>query len=340
MKRIILLILIAIFLVFGCTRQTKENESVLETQINENIIENNSEITSNWRESPQLDDNFCNEFIDIFRFTFYHNERVSDKFRYFETTLSENTPLYEVDGDENTLIKILPSQTKITILARENSWDNRYYLIKVDGDDKLWSGWIQGKYISNKVNKEIDNTHYGDKFLKVLSMGVSTRNDIFVNQTGWMGEFIVVKNTGEILLRLTMEELVNINSDAVDGSIIGWSDNNTKIWFDCNMDSHTACFGIIDIEKLTYKLLDRPPHFGSYQGAIDFDTGRIYYSDYYFQFDMEGARQTKESGQIFTLYSYNFFTEELTKIDTNIGEGFRINFDKISGFTYEKENNY
>ena len=83
-------------------------------------------------------------------------------------------------------------------------------------------------------------------------------------------------------------------------------------------------------------ILECPPHFGSYQYRIDFDSGIIFYTDYRFQFDTESARQTKKSGATFHLYSYNFFTNELAIIDTNIGEGFTIDFSPEQGFTYKR----
>ena len=182
------------------------------------------------------------EFMDIFQFTINSgNQIVSDLLRYFETTLDIETPMYEIDGDETSLIKYLPMQTEITILAVNNSRDDRHYLIKTKDDPNIWSGWIKSGFINDELNAQINNRS-GGRFLWMTLEGRSTRNNVFAVQTGWMGEFIIVNNTGEIIGRIRQEEIIKIVSDAVDGGITGWSNDNTKIWFSCYMDSYTTNF--------------------------------------------------------------------------------------------------
>jgi hypothetical protein len=280
------------------------------------------------------------DFIDIYSFSKYNNEYLSDRLRYFEAVLFEDTILYEIDGNENSFIEIIKAGTEIIILAKNNSRNNLFYLIKLIDDNNLWNGWIKKDSVPQNINEEIANIPYREKSLKTLLQDVSIKNNIFVNHTSWMGEFIVVKKNGEIICRVPDEEIMKVNEDAVDGSVIGWSTDHSKIWFKCNMDAYVACFGIIDVNTGEYSVFERPPSFGSHQMAINFDNGEIYYTDYRFQFDTETGQATKKSRTIFHLYSYNFFTKEFNEIDTNIGEGFKINFDKNNGFIYEKTDFY
>jgi hypothetical protein len=342
-----IIIIFLIFLFSSCEKSNAENkaeneitseselsffgsdmEPILVDKIETGVIWYNTDIT----------DIICNGFIDIYQFTYYVNQQISERLRYFETVLYDETPLYNIDGDAASFIKNLPSKTEIIILAKNNSRNDRFYLVKTKDSLNLWDGWIQSKYIGDNLNSEIDNIPYREKILNTLLTGVSTRDNLFADQTGWMGEFIFVRNNGEIICRVKHEEIIKIEPNAVDGRIIGWSKDNEKIWFYCNMDAYTVCFGIIDINLKRYAILDRPPSFGSNQYAIDIDTGIIYYTDYRFQFDQDTAKATKESGRIFHLYSYNFFTKKEVELDTNVGEGFIINYDEDHGFTYSKIN--
>ena len=321
---------ILVLVLFSCTKGSTGKNNTPEAE----IVKNGNAVKEKLGDIPLLgEQEEQNEFIDIF-----YNAR--NQIRYFNTVLDIETPMYEIDGDKTSLIRNLPIGTQITILAQNNSRNGRFYLIKTTDDTKLWSGWIQSNFINPGKNAEIDNIPYGAKFLKTLLAGVSTRNDMLATQTGWMGEFIVVRNTGEIVYRLTNEEIIKIEKYAVDGSIIGWSKDKIRIWFYCNMDAYIVCFGVIDINEKMYMILEPPPFFGSREYIIDFETGDIYYTDYPPQFDSEAARSTKEAGTVFHLYSYNFYSKELHEIDTNIGEGFIFKYDQNHGLTYEKSNYY
>jgi hypothetical protein len=311
---------ILVLVLFSCTKGSTEKNNAQEAE----VVNNDKEIVIvNGK-----------EFIDIFINTIGYG------IRYYNTILDIETPMYETD-DKTSLIRNLPVGTQIVFLAKNNSRvDDRFYLIKTEDDSKLWSGWIQSNFINNDLNTEIDNIPYREKYLRTLLEGISIRNDILATHVGWMGEFIAVRNTGEIIGRLTNEEIMKIEEDAGDGSIIGWSKDKTKVWFYCNMDSYIVCFGVIDINKKMYMILERPPFFGSHEYTIDFDTGDIYYTDYRFQFDPESGKSTKKAGTVFHLYSYNFYSEELHEIDTNIGEGFIIKYDQNQGLSYEKSNYY
>lgn len=290
-----------------------------------------------------------NEFMDIFHITYTSlgrnrgYQRRSEWLRYFEAILKFETPMYERDYYGAPFIKNLPPQTEIIILAQNNLRDNHFYLIRTKGDTKLWSGWIHNSFVSSVLNTEIDDIRWGrrpgERRIKMLSSRFSTRNDVFAIQTGWMGEFIVVRNTGEIIAKLTQREINEIAGSAPDSSIIGWSKDNTKIWFENFVDTWTTSFGIIDIDRNRFIILDIPKEFSS-ASAIDFETGYILFDDFTFQHDYEGRRAIWESGQIFHLYSYNLFTRELQLIDTNVGEGFRINFKQEYGFTHERLNHF
>lgn len=353
-------VIIAVSLLFSCARNnilepnsepisepSKEilsSNSMIENIANEILAsedENNKDPEIEWI-APENDVTgiILIDFINIFAFRNSRNALLAEKLRYYETVLPEDATLYGIDGDENSAIETITAGTEIIILARSNSRNDQHYLIKTADDDNLWSGWIKRDSISNQLNEEINDTRTGEKFSYMLLANVSVSNDTLAVHTAWMGEFIVVKKTGKFISRILDSEIIKVFPDAVDGNIIGWSTDQTKVWFYCNMDAYVASFGIIDIATGKYALFERPPSYCSYQKAINFDTGDIYYTDYPFQFDTESAKATKKSGKIFHLYSYNFFSRELTEIGTNPGEGFQINFDKINGFSYEKNDYY
>ncbi|MDR0320723.1 MAG: hypothetical protein LBI28_04400 [Treponema sp.] len=307
-------------------------------------------IVDGWMTSgTDITDIHLNDFLDIYRLNKYRDqsrysyEYEADAYRYFETVLSENTRLYTDDGDENSYVTTITAGTEIVLLARNNSRDNRYYLIKLKNDTNLWSGWIKISAVSQSLNEEISNTRYGERFLMTLHENVSTRGDLFTTHIygSEPGEFVVVRKNGEIIFRLQNPEIMKIFPSAITGYIIGWSTDQTKIWFVGNEMAIVDCFGIIDMNTLKYILLECPPSYGSSsfaQKATNFDTGEMYYTDFHYQFDVIGAQMTKESGEIFHLYFYNFITKEQREIDTNIGEGFQISYDRTNGFKYEKDN--
>jgi hypothetical protein len=328
-KKIILTVLILALL--SCTKNgTDKNNAEDEIVQNDNLVINDEEKSD---VIPLLNEQEEQKEI-------WYKITGTYFIRFFNAIiLNIETPMYEIDGDETSLIKNLPAGTEIIILAKNNSGNDRFYLVKTRDDTKLWSGWIQSRFINNDFNTYIDNIPYGEKYLYTLLEGVSTRNDILVNHTSW-GEFIAVRNTGEIIYRITNEEIMKIEPDAENGSIIGWSKDKTKIWFECYIYAYTVCFGVIDINEKMYTILERPPFYGSRESVVDFETGDIYYTDYPPQFDSENAKGTKRSGTVFHLYSYNFYSMELHEIDTNIGEGFNIKYDQNQGLIYEKSNYY
>ena len=278
-------------------------------------------------------------FMDIYETSIFNNKPISENWRYFYTVLQNDTLLYgKDDGSANSFLETIQAGTKITILARNINRDNIYYLIKKDNDTNLWSGWIEISAIDALLNHEIDNVRYGEKYLKRLQGMLSVKNKILADHASWMGEYVVVENTGRIIAKIPDKEIMQIAPNATDGGVIGWSTDETKIWFQSNHDATIICYGIIDVNTGNYVILDSPPEIGSYI-KIDYDTGKAYYTDYRYHPDADGGRLTRESGRIFHLWEYNFFTGQRTQVDTNIGDGFNMEF--INGeFKYTKINYY
>jgi len=282
--------------------------------------------------SENLENIFDHDFLNLFT----QNRR---NLRYFKTVLLQNTLLYAVDGDESTSIKTIPSGTAITILAQNNSNINRYYLVKIDGDDNMWSGWIKEEYIENYMNEAIligrFSTGPTGRWLRTLSANISTRNDILITTTGWSGDIIVVRRNGEIMHRISVEELFAVGYNA---SVMRWATDENKVWVRFNADAVTAGFGIFDIKTGELILFD-PPYGFAMNFALDPDSGYIWYDDFPFIACAFTFEDIRNSGRIFHLFAYNFFTEEeRVIIDTNIGQGFIIRFDRINGLSFERAN--
>jgi hypothetical protein len=319
------------------SEETQNIEKINDTNANVNTIFSSIE----WL-TPENDvtDLYINDFLDIYRFSKnYHDEYTADRLRYFEIALLEETMLYEINRDGKSLVRTLPIGTEIIILIQINTRDDLRYLIKLKDDSNLWSGWINEEAVPTEINEEVDNIPYGENFLITRRGNIITRNEILSEHTHWMGEFILVNKDGKVMCIIKDTEIMKIFPLAVDGGFFGWTTDYTKLWIHSNYDNYVPCFGIIDITIGKYSLFEPPPLYVHHQSVMNPDTGEIYYTDYHFQYDPETRQETKRSGKIFHLYSYNFFTKEFKEIDTNVGEGFKINFDRNNGFTYEKTNN-
>ena len=324
-KQTIVYIFITIITIIGCTNrengQTVQN-ILPDTDSNEFIIAENNK---NDPENVFIPD----AFLDLFQ---------NQNLRYFETVLLNNTPLYTVDADETTAKGYIPAGTSIRILAQNNLGNNKYYLVRVNNDSNIWSGWIKREYVVPDINEAILNRLLRQRWVMVLRTGVSARNDILVT-TSTRDEYIfVIRRDGYILHRITVGELFRYNPQV---GVLPWTTDETIVWLDFFDGPGPFNFGTLDIHTGEITLLNLPPGFGSGAWyALDPDTGDIWYSDYPIHFDAFSAQRTRESGRIFTLFAFNFFTEERRIIDTNIGEGFLIFFDKINGFTFERMNFY
>ena len=253
----------------------------------------------------------------------------SGNWRYFQTTLLNDTMLYSVDGNENTAIEKILAGTEITILAQSSFRNNLYYLVKTDGESNMWSGWIRSEYIAFDVRETIHN--WGVRF---LTGNVSTRNNILVTTTGWSEDIIVVRRSGEILHRISIPEIFFMG---YSGRVVGWTVDETEVWVMFNMDAVTTGFGIINIKTGELTLFAPPPGF-AVDFALDPDTGYIWYDDHPFFACAFTSEAVRASGRVFSLFAFNFFTGERMVIDTNIGVGFRIVFDEINGFTFQRMN--
>jgi hypothetical protein len=319
-----------------------ENEEQYKNRLNVPINRINL-LTDGWV-TPEIDVTgvILNDFLDIFRFN--KNKRKSnieflDWVRYFETVLLGDTILYETNNAENSdgdAIAVIPSGTEIIILATISYYEDNY-LIKLKNDTNLWTGWIRKSAVSENTISQIDNER---KYLMPIS-SVSTRGDIFASDMFQTDEFIAVRKNGEVIYRIQDTEIKNLFPSAINnGELIGWTSDQRKIWFRYINPIYVECFGIIDIDTGRYIVFESPHSHVMFPYEINYDTGEIYYADLPYLFDDESARATKESGEIFHLYSYNFITKEKRVIDTNIGEGFDISFDRKYGFRYQKKNNY
>ena len=256
---------------------------------------------------------------------------------YFRTTLFQDTILYAVDGDLDTAMQNIPAGTGITVLAQNNSRDDLHFLVKKAGDENMWSGWIRSESIMPEVIEIISIPWISEGRwlrLQMFTANSSTRNDFLITETAWNGDFIVVRRDGEILHRIPIEEEFGIGQS---GRVAAWTTDGAKAWIQVSMYTTPSKFYLLDIISGELTMFPRPPALES-RFAIDPYTGDIWYSDFPFQFCVDTARATKESGVIFHLFTFNFFTRERRIVDTNIGEGFFISFDKSNGFTFERMN--
>ena len=315
--------------IIGCADNEKEQviQGILPDTVPDEIVITSIDtlITGNIRNNSE-NAFISDDFLNIFQ---------PHHYRYFEVILPNNTSLYTVDGDETTAIESIPVGTSVRIIAQNNSDSNPYFLVKINGDSNMWSGWIRGESIARDVRENIPSIGGpGRRFLHTLPQNVSTRNDILI--TRWADDIIVVKRSGKIAYRISVEELFDPGTDA---SVLRWTTDETKVWLDFFEGPTPFKFGILDINTGEITLLNPPPSFDSGSvPALDPDTGDMWYSDYPIHFDVFGAQMTRESGRTFHLFAFNFFTEERRIVDTNIGEGFFISFDKNNGFTFERLN--
>ena len=327
-KPTIACIFITIISIIGCTNSEidQEIQNISPDTVSSEIVTISTEITV--AESSRNDSEnafISDDFLDIF---YPHN------FRYFETTLLDNTPLYIVDGDETTAIESIPAGTSIRIIAQNNSDANQYYLVRISGDNNMWSGWIRSEYVVPDINEAIRNRSWlSRRWVKVLFANVSTRNNILVTRAQ-NRDIIVVKRSGKIAHRISVEELFDPGAEA---SVLRWTTDETIVWLQFFEGPVTFHFGTLDISTGEITLFNPPPGIGEWF-SLNPDTGDMWYSDFPVQFDVVQAQMTRESGRIFHLFAFNFFTRERTLIDSNIGEGFFISFDRTNGFTFERMN--
>ena len=328
-KPTIACIFITIISIIGCTNNEidQEIQNILPDTVSSEIATVSTEITlTESRRNDSENDFISDEFLNIFQ---------PHHFRYFEVVLPNNTSLYTVDRDKTTAIESIPAGTSVRIIARNNSDSNRYFLVRINGDNNMWSGWIRGESIAGDVREAIPSTGGpGRRFLRTLPQNVSTRNDILVTTIRWAGDIIVVKRSGKIVHRISVEKLFGQGSNA---DIIRWTTDETMVWLQFYEGPSPFKFGILDIDTGEITLLNPPPSFDSGSvPALNPDTGDIWYSDFPVHFDVVEAQMIRESGRIFHLFAFNFFTRERMLIDSNIGEGFFIFVDRTNGFTFER----
>lgn len=259
---------------------------------------------------------------------FNSNERYPVQYISIEITLSDDIPLYHIKNDNVCIVTdYLMRQEKIKIIAMAHMpyyYNNiQYYLVKRINDTNLWSGWILGTDVAEL--KEIENKSKNDNgYLKPIRINcVSEDNQYIAFDTGYMGDYLIMDQNGEIKFQLSRFDLINEYMDARGGGFLGWSTDSTKIWFVGYMDAATVCFGLIDITTNIYILFNSPENYAG-QFVMDYDTGDAFYTDYPPQFDADIRLMTAQSGEIFHLFKYNFFTGIEIEICQNVGVGFTI----------------
>ena len=200
----------------------------------------------------------------------------------------------------------------------------------------MWSGWIKSESIAQDIREVINNSGRTERrWLQIFSANVSTRNDILVATGLWSRDIIIVRRNGEILHSILADELFAHGHRA---SVVSWTTNEDKVWIRFSMDAGTAGFGIFDIKTGELILFAPPPGFAM-DFALDPDSGYIWYDDFPFIADAFTFKYIRGSGRIFHLFAYNFFSEEDRIImDTNIGQGFIIQFDRNNGLSFERAN--
>jgi hypothetical protein len=254
-----------------------------------------------------------------------------------EIKLVKQTPLLSLDGNANEkIIKTLDENTDIKILGitpgyYEWMYGKEYYLINTKQSSNAWLGWISKDEIvlTEDQEKSIGNFECSN---------FSNNNQFFAFSTGWMKSIIIINNQGHELLEVKLSDLIKIDPNSVDSSIIGWSSDSNFVWFETNLDSFISSYGRINVKSKSFELIDHPNNFSSYQIAIDLNTGNTIYTDFPYQFDTDTAAETKKSGKVFTLYKNNLFDPREIAIDTNTGEGFRVEKDRNNNLVYKKNN--
>jgi hypothetical protein len=257
--------------------------------------------------------------------TLNSNERYSVLYISIEITLSDDIPLYSIKNDNVFIvISYLMRQEKIKIIAKAYMpYSNiQYYLVKKINDNNLWSGWISATDVTEL--KEIENKSTDKGYLKTMEINcVSEDNQYIAFHTGHMGEYFIMDQNREIKFQLSYSDLMKEYIDATDGAFLGWSTDSTKIWFMGYTDVGNVCFGIVDITTNTYILFNSPENCERMLG-MDYDTGDAFYTDYPYQFDHDTWLMTAQSGKVFHLFKYNFFTSIEIEICQNVGVGFTV----------------
>ena len=285
--------------------------------------------------SLNTDDVLSKDILTLFEEESYYerlltyNIKTDNKIKMYKMS-SKYKPIYLADIPANTKLRILAETQKSDFYNNE-----KYFLVKITGENKLWSGWIEG----NKIT--LPDEEKDKKFMLYSRMiNISENNHIISTHTGWNGKYVVADQSGSYIYEIPQKELKKHVDVAVDGSFMDWSSDQNKIWFYSNMDSIKVLFGVINIKERTYNLLKAPKNYASYQMEIDYNNGDIIYSNYPYQFDIETAQETNNSGKIFHLYKSNIFTNKVIIIDKNVGEGFKIFKNNNGNIEYEKSNNY
>jgi len=266
---------------------------------------------------PQIEESLrLPAFLNLFRF--------SEHLRYMESILPEDTNLY---GDDNSIIEIIPAGTGITLLAR--AIRNNYFLVKIDGDENLWSGWISPTSLSPETDAAARWQRSGERWFVPVNKEVGIRNGIFMKNTSWQGEFTVARKNGEIISRLSIPEASP--GGATGGTVLGWTTDQTRIWFFTYTDGSMVNFGIFDITTSEFSIFPHPPYFsrGDEPFALDFDTGEMYYMRFWV--DWEEGIEPRRGRIVDDLFFHNFFTQESRKVDADVGRDFRIPFDGRNG---------
>jgi hypothetical protein len=339
MKKAINGIIFIILVLSGCNKQASQaagrpqpepvavdtTQSQTNVKSTENGIDKTDTVIPQWI-TPETD--VTNLYIETLKDLYFSSiahdgRRVSESLQYVDAVLKCDATLYAVDGDETSKTVVMPEGTRVTILAQNNSRLDCHYLVLVPGlstEKELWSGWIKAAAFATDIQAKVEDSK--EQFTLTIRTNMATRGDFFVDEIGQMSKLIAVKKTGKIVCVITAEEMMRYFENAVGFQVLGWSSDNSKIWFTGIMERHTACFGVVDIQTKKYMLFAPPEYLSEIE--VNFDTGDALYSKYGVRVITHNGRQRKESTNNFSLYKYNFYTREQELLDTSEGADFII----------------
>ena len=351
---LVLAVLISVFT--ACDSSTQNNIPKL-------VIPNN----------PYGTDEFVNDTEFLQKYRIRGLERPNCIYINIKIKLPQETVLYTHKNREKIPAGIIPEQTPVTILA-----DGRgsLCLIKIDGADGIWTGWIEKsalqintrKIFGEELRFNEGRSRYKDYNVPVVGSSMSPDDTLLVliseekEPTG----ITIIDNKGDTIFNLKTDQVFDykpipfrrdrnvghINKNFIS-FIYGWSDDSKNVW----LAFLYGMYGLRILYILPYEnnfiIFTAPVNLSSHFYDVDVNSGDLYYTDFQPHL-LKGRRRGSMSRRAeedeiinnnfkntFHLYRYNLFTKESVLLREVYGKGLYMlqKNGKMVFYEVRRENN-
>lgn len=190
-----------------------------------------------------------------------------------------------------------------------------------DWADELW------KYDSSQNGKKL----FSSQGLFFLVSPNEERIGIRSNE-----KVFFIDTEGRQIKQFLSEELDANPADMANGlDVLEWSSDSQVLWGWHTFGPVPASYYEVNVNTWEVKKYDVSALDMGSEGDLNTETKKIVYSDYPALFDVDGAREFKESGKKVTLYLYDFVTKENKEIATSIIKPLRPEWLDNNRFEYD-----